>query len=89
MKYVLFYDSAPDVADRAPAYFAEHCARWREFADRGELLMIGTFADPQTDGSMAVFTTEESARQFAESDPFVVNGVVSSWRIKPWNEALA
>ncbi|NVI88693.1 YciI family protein [Actinomadura sp. BRA 177] len=50
--------------------------------------MIGTFADPQADGAMAVFTSREAAEDFVNSDPFVLNGVVSAWTIKEWNEAL-
>lgn len=88
MKYVLFYDSADDVTTTAPRHFADHRARWREFAERGELLMIGTFADVQADGAMAVFTSREAAEQFAAGDPFVTHGVVRAWRVKQWNEAL-
>lgn len=50
--------------------------------------MIGTFADPQADGSMAVFTTQEAAEEFIRRDPFVRHGVVSSWTIKEWDEVL-
>lgn len=51
--------------------------------------MIGTFANAQEDGSMAVFTTREAAEAFARDDPFVVNGVVRRWYIREWNEAIA
>ena len=88
MKYVVFYESADDVAEKAPAHFAAHCARWAEYAERGELELIGTFADPQKDGTMAVFTTRSAAEEFVEGDPFVLHGVVRSWRILEWNEAL-
>jgi uncharacterized protein YciI len=87
-KYVLFYASADNVAERAPAFFAEHWARAEEFHARGELLMIGTFADPQTEGSMSVFTTRDAAERFAGGDPFVREGVVRSWDVREWNEAL-
>src|SRR5712691_4666337 len=66
-----------------------HVARWKEFQDRGTLRMIGTFANPQGDGSMAIFTTREAAEAFAKSDPFVLNGVVLRWSIREWNEAIA
>ena len=49
--------------------------------------MIGPFADPR-EGAMAIFTTREAAEEFAAEDPFVVNGVVASWRVREWNEAL-
>jgi uncharacterized protein len=88
VKYVLFYQSAPDVRSKAPLHFAAHSARWAEFQARGTLLMIGTFADPQAEGSMAVFTTREGAEEFASSDPFVLNGVVDKWFIREWNEVL-
>jgi uncharacterized protein len=85
-KYVVMYESADDVRDKAPIHFAAHVARWKEFRERGELEMIGTFSD--LSGSMAVFTTREAAEEFVKSDPFVLHGVVSSWQIKEWNEAL-
>jgi uncharacterized protein YciI len=47
MKAVVFYESATDLVTKAPPHFAAHRARWREFADRGELLMIGPFDNAQ------------------------------------------
>ncbi len=88
MKAVVFYESAAGVADKAPLFFAAHQARWREFADRGELLMIGPFARAQEDGAMAVFSTREAAEEFVRGDPFVLNGVIRKWTIRDWNEAL-
>jgi uncharacterized protein YciI len=88
MKYVLFYDSADDVASKAPQHFPAHRARLQEFHARGDLLQVGTFADPQQHGSMAVFRTREAAEEFAREDPFVLNGVVRDWRILDWNEIL-
>jgi uncharacterized protein YciI len=88
MKTVVLYESADNVAAKAPPHFAAHCARWKEFVDRGELLMIGTFANAQEDGSMGIFTTREAAEEFVRGDPFVLNGVVRNWTIREWNEAL-
>ncbi|MGO9178323.1 MAG: YciI family protein [Candidatus Limnocylindrales bacterium] len=89
VKYVLFYESAPDVGAKAASHFATHRARWVEFNKAGTLLMIGTFANPQDEGSMAIFTSREAAEEFARSDPFVLHGVVQRWYIREWNEALA
>ena len=88
MKYVLFYDSADDIETKAPLHFPAHQARLQEFHGRGTLLMVGAFANPQEEGSMAIFTTREAAEDFVAGDPFVHNGVVSNWRIQEWNEAL-
>ena len=84
----MFYESAPDVASRASAHMAEHGARWAEFGRRGELLMIGPFANPQEEGSMSIFTAREAAEEFVRGDPFVLNGVVRNWYIRDWIEAL-
>ena len=51
--------------------------------------MVGPFANPQDEGSMAVFTTREAAEEFATGDPFVLNGVVRNWYVREWNEILA
>ncbi|WP_405137012.1 YciI family protein [Nocardia sp. NBC_01388] len=89
MKAVVFYESADDLAEKAPQHFAAHVARYQPYIDRGDLVMIGTFADPQENGSMAIFTTREAAEQFVANDPFVLHGVVKSHRILDWNESLA
>jgi uncharacterized protein YciI len=89
MKHVLFYESADDVGAKAPPHYPAHKARFEEFHARGDLLMLGTFADPQRDGSMAVFMTSEAAEEFAMGDPFVLNGVVRKWHVRGWNEILA
>jgi uncharacterized protein len=88
MKAVVFYESAPDVAAKAPAHMAEHRALWAEFGRRGELLMIGPFANAQEEGSMGVFTTREAAEEFVRGDPFVLHGVVRNWFIRDWIEVL-
>jgi uncharacterized protein len=89
MKYVLFYESADDVLSKAPAHFPAHEARLKDFHARGDILMVGTFGDPQEQGSMAIFPTRAAAEAFAEGDPFVLNGVVRRWEIRDWNEVLA
>ena len=88
MKAVVFYESAPGLAEKAPLHAAAHRARWGEFADRGELLMIGPFANAQEDGAMGIFTTRKAAEEFVRGDPFVLHGVVRNWTIRDWNEAL-
>lgn len=89
MKYVVLYEPAADVASKAPAHFPAHKARIDEFAARGDILMVGTFGDPQAEGSMAIFPTRAAAEAFVEHDPFVLHGVVRGWQLREWNEVLA
>jgi len=88
VKYVLFYESAENVAANAPPHFPAHKERLDRFHERGELLMVGTFGDPQTQGSMSVFRSRQAAEEFASRDPFVLNGVVRSYEIRDWDEVL-
>ena len=88
-KFVLLYESADNVAEKAPAHFPAHSDRVDQFHRDGRLLMVGTFGDPQTEGSMAIFPTREAAEEFIAGDPFVLNGVVRGWHLREWNEVLA
>ena len=89
MKYVMLYESAEDVAAKAPPHFEAHSERIRAFHERGDLIMVGTFEDPQRDGSMAIFRSREAAEEFIAGDPFVRNGVVRGYEVRGWNEVLA
>ena len=86
-RYVLLYESNDNVQERAPLHFPAHWARALEFHERGVLELIGTFGDPQTQGSMSVFTTREAAEEFVAGDPFVLHEVVRRCEVREWNQA--
>jgi uncharacterized protein YciI len=87
VKYVLIYESPEDLdLEKLRAVFPEHRARWEVFHERGTLLLIGPYANRE--GALAVFTTQDAAEEFAATDPFVLNGLVETWEIKAWGEAL-
>lgn len=89
VKYCVFYESADDVAGRAAEHIPAHRRRLDAFHDRGDLLMVGPFANPQEEGSLAIFRTRESAEELATGDPFVLNGVVGRWYVREWHEIYA
>jgi uncharacterized protein YciI len=82
VRYVLFYESGD--LSLAAGNFPAHQATYTEFMARGVLLSLGAFTD--RGGSMAVFTSQEAAEEFAAADPFVTNGVVGKWHIREWHE---
>jgi uncharacterized protein YciI len=86
-KYVVLYEAVDDFLPKAQANFEEHQAWYMQFAERGELLMVGPYADGGGD-AMSIFTTREAAEAFVAGDPFVRNGVVANYRIREWREAL-
>ncbi len=89
MYAVSFYDSAPNADskhfERLVATYPRHRAYLDEFARGGEVVMIGTFGSPATEGSMAVFRSREAAERFRENDPFYTEGLVWRSRILDWN----
>ncbi len=89
MKHVLRYTAVEDFMPLAMANGVAHVARLHEFHDRGVLLMAGTMQEPMNGEALAIFTTREAAEEFVAGDPFVLNGVVATWHIRPWDEALA
>jgi uncharacterized protein YciI len=86
MKYLLFYDLAENALPLAQQHFPAHNDRLMQFAQRGVLLMVGTFTDRT--GAMAVFTSREAVDEFMAEDPFLRHGVVGAHRIREWDEIL-
>lgn len=85
MHYLLFYDLAPDYLERRGAFRDEHLAlAWAAHA-RGELVLAGALADP-VDGAVLLFQGDSPAvaEQFVAADPYVHNGLIASWRVRPW-----
>ena len=81
--YILLYEVTDDYLERRVPLRPEHLALATAAHERGELIAAGAFADP-VDGAALVFTTKEAAEQFAESDPYVKAGIVTSWSVRGW-----
>jgi uncharacterized protein YciI len=88
MKYLMSYRAVEDFLPLAQANIGGHRARLQEFHDRGVLLLAGPPAEPGNGDAIGVFTTREAAEEFIAGDPFVLNGVVASWAVRPWHEVL-
>ncbi|MBN9123031.1 MAG: hypothetical protein J0I06_28485, partial [Planctomycetes bacterium] len=57
--------------------------------DRGELLLAGALDDP-IDGAVLLFDCDSPAavEAFAADDPYVVNGLVTRWRVRAWTTVI-
>ena len=87
--FVLFYDYPADFRERRAAHRAAHRQLANASAARGELQLGGAFADDPPMG-MLLFKGESAAaaEAFARADPYVLNGVVTSWRVREWITAV-
>jgi uncharacterized protein len=89
MHYLLFYDYSDDYLTRRQALRPAHFEYARSFIERGELILGGALAEP-VDTGVLLFKADsaEIAEQFAVSDPYVKNGLVKSWRVRPWTTVV-
>jgi uncharacterized protein YciI len=86
MYYLLLYDVVENYVERRKPHREAHLELAKGAVARGELVLAGAFTDP-VDGAALVFKGEDAsvAERFARSDPYVVNGLVASWRVRAWN----
>lgn len=83
---LLFYSYVPDILERRDPFRAAHIQGAKDAVARGEMRMAGALADP-VDGAVFVFdpaTPTETIEDFAKGDPYVKNGLVTEWKVRPW-----
>jgi uncharacterized protein YciI len=83
--FLLFYDFVDDYVERRGGFRDTHLEKAWAAHSRGELVLAGALADP-VDGAVLVFrgASREVAENFARADPYVVNGLVTRWRVREW-----
>jgi len=89
MHYLLLYDVVADYAARRVPFRAAHLAYARRAVDEGLLQLGGALADP-VDGAVLLFRTDSrgAVERFAGADPYVLNGLVTSWRVREWTTVV-
>lgn len=89
MHYLLLYDYAEDYLIRRAAFRDQHLALAWQACDRGELILGGALANP-ADGAVLLFqgNSPAVAERFAQSDPYVANGLVKHWRVREWTTVV-
>lgn len=89
MHFLLMYDLADDYMERRAPLRNEHLRLAWEAEARGELVLAGALAEP-ADGAVFLFQGDGPGRAeaFARADPYVVNGLVRRWRVRPWTTVV-
>src|SRR5262245_39572554 len=84
--YLLFYDVVDDYVARRAPFRNDHLAYAWAAVERGELVLGGALVDP-VDGAVLLFQGDSPAvaEHFANGDPYVVNGLITRWRVREWN----
>ncbi len=89
MHYLLMYEVAPDYLQRRAQFRSEHLRLAWDAYDRGELVLAGALDSP-VDGAVLLFQGDSpnAAEKFAAADPYVRNGLVARWRVRPWTTVV-
>jgi uncharacterized protein YciI len=87
--YLLEYALVDDYLARRAAFRESHLALAQEAHRRGQLILAGALAEP-TDRAVLVWLTDDRSivERFIDGDPYVRNGLVTSWTIRRWTVVI-
>ncbi len=82
--FALTYEVVDNFVDRRVPFRPAHIKEVRDAHARGELIMAGALAEPA--GALLVFRAADrsTAENFAKADPYVHEGLVKAWSVRPW-----
>jgi uncharacterized protein YciI len=83
--FALFYEVVDDFVARRAEFRSEHLRFAEEAHRRGEIVLAGALAEP-VDRALLVFRVADKqiVEEFARNDPYVTNGLVTRWEVRPW-----
>jgi hypothetical protein len=89
MHYLLIYEVSDDYLEKRALYRNEHLKLAWEAHENGELILGGALSEP-VDKAILFFKGEspEVAQKFVDKDPYIKNGLVKCWSIRPWNTVV-
>lgn len=88
MNYLLKYEYIPDVLEKRGPYREGHLNLAKKMIEENKCLSGGPTGEPGVEvptGALFVFTDLESAKSYADNDPYVANGIVTKFSIEEWN----
>jgi len=85
MYYILFYKTVDNYVEKRAPFRTEHISLAQQSFENGSLIMAGALADP-LDGAVLLFkgNSPAVAEDFANNDPYVKNGLIVEWKVRPW-----
>lgn len=83
--YVLQYDYVANALEKRQPHRQAHLALINKQVEKGNVILGGAVNNPPT-GGLLIFRnlTAQEIEQIVQQDPYVVNGVVEKYSIKPY-----
>ena len=87
--FALTYDVVPNFVERRQPHREAHLQLINDAHARGLIVMAGALGDPP-DGGLLIFHADSPAavEAFVHADPYVKSGIVTGWRVRPWNVVI-
>jgi uncharacterized protein len=87
--FLMSYELVDDYITRRAPYREEHLRLAREAEGRGDLVLAGALSDPP-DRALLVFQVPDRSvvENFARNDPYVIQGLVKRWEVRPWTVVI-
>ncbi len=85
MYYTLTYHFADNYISARAAHRIQHFDHITKYKATGQFLMGGAFDDQKS--ALLIFKVDNASvvKEFATTDPYVINKVVTNWECKQWN----
>jgi hypothetical protein len=82
--FALTYEVIDDFVNKRTPFRPSHLKEVREAHARGELILAGALGEPA--GALLIFRAADrtTAETFAKADPYVKEGLVTRWTVRPW-----
>jgi uncharacterized protein len=89
MYYILFYKTVDNYIEKRAPYREEHLKLANASHAAGKMVMAGALAEP-ADSAVLIFKGDgpNVAEDFARNDPYVKNGVITEWKVRPWTVVI-
>jgi uncharacterized protein YciI len=85
MYHLLIYKTADNYLEARAPHRALHLELVEAARRRGEVVLGGALDNPPDTALILFKSSATVAEDFAKNDPYVLNGVVVSWEVRPWN----
>jgi hypothetical protein len=86
--YILDYITSGNYLEERVKYRKEHLNHATEYFNEGYLILGG--AIDAANEAVLVFKADSDkiVEAFAQNDPYVKNGLITSWSVKKWNVVI-
>jgi uncharacterized protein len=82
--FALMLDFGPDLLEERKPHRSAHLQYLNLLAERGDLVLGGAFADLSSGLLIFKATTADDVERMAAADPYVINNVAKSYRVREW-----